>query len=859
MSARPRSADEAVETFLERRKSGEAIDAAAFAAEHPDLEPDLSQALESLLALESARGPERVGAFRIVREIGRGGMGVVLEALEEPLGRRVALKILPPELLASPSARARFRREAELASRLDHSGIATVYGAGVEDDRPWIAMRYVEGRTLARSISEAKSAGESCVRLDLSIARGRALALRVAELAAKLARALHSAHEQGVVHRDIKPSNVIVQPDGSPVLLDFGLAIEEESDGHSLTRTGEAPGTPAYLSPETVAGELARPDAQSDVYALGVLLYECLALRRPYDAPTPAALYRAILDGVAPNLRALNPSVPRDLAVVAATAMERDRSRRYRSALALAEDLEACAAGRPIAARPVPIHGRLMRWARREPRLAAAVAGAIGIAAAAFLWVSAAKAKAEENERLATQRADDVLSLSAIQELKELVEEADSLWPAYPDLLEAYDEWIAKAKVLVEGRENHPGLHDHEAKLAEISRRAPFDDPKDRWWHGQLGQLVSDLRSFTDEEQGLFSEGTSEEHGWGIEKRRQEAEAIEDRCVTGPEAKERWKEAIAAIAASPKYGGLEIAPQMGLLPIGADPESGLWEFAHLQSGEPPERDPEGNLAVTEAMGIVLVLIPGGTYWMGAQSIDPTARHYDPLAREDESPVHEVELAAYFLSKYEMTQGQWLRFVGSNPSYYGPSTNFNGRQTDLRHPVENVSWTDCTRVLTRLGLLLPTEAQWEVGCRAGTGTPWWSGADRDSLLGKINIGDQAFVRAGGPKPTGDNWPELDDGYGVHAPVGTFAGNPFGVHEVLGNVWEWCRDDVGDYGMPRNPGDSLRVVADSTQRRIRGGCFNVALSWARAGFRYFGTPDYSDDILGVRPARAVSSSR
>lgn len=371
----PASTEEAVELFLEQRRRGDATDASTFAARHPELGPELGAALDALLALEHVTReqdddllPERIGPYRIVREIGRGGMGVVLEAIEEPLSRRVALKVLPPELLSSASARARFRREAELAARLDHSGIATVYGAGVEAERPWIAMRYVEGQTLARWIAQARADGASCV--GFTTGAGRARALTVAATLARAARALHSAHEQGVVHRDVKPSNIIIAPDGTPVLLDFGLAITEESDGRTLTRTGETAGTPAYLAPENVSGERGRPDVQSDVYALGVTLFECLTLHRPFDAPTPLALYRAIVSGPTPDVRALNRDVPRDLSVVVATALDRDRARRYGSAAALAEDLDACAVGRAIAARPIPMHGRIWRWARREPKQA---------------------------------------------------------------------------------------------------------------------------------------------------------------------------------------------------------------------------------------------------------------------------------------------------------------------------------------------------------------------------------------------------------------------------------------------------------------------------------------------------------
>jgi serine/threonine protein kinase/predicted Zn-dependent protease len=379
------SAEDVLEQFLARVRGGEDLDPREFAGQHPDPDGELLSALEAavvMVALERAAQraealdvavPERVGAYRIVREVGRGGMGVVLEAVEEPLGRRVALKVLPPELYASASARARFRREAELAARLDHPGIATLYGAGVADERPWIAMRFVDGETLSHAIARSRDAGARCVRLNRAVADGRDTALTVAACVADVARALQSAHEQGVLHRDVKPGNVILTPEGAPVLVDFGLAIAAESDGRSLTRTGDTPGTPAYIAPEHVSGERARHDPQSDVYALGVTLYECLTLRRPFDAPTQVALYRAILSHAPTDVRAHNRDVPRDLAVVVATAMERDRARRYGSAQALAADLEACVDGRTIAARPVPLTGRAARWIRREPRMAALV------------------------------------------------------------------------------------------------------------------------------------------------------------------------------------------------------------------------------------------------------------------------------------------------------------------------------------------------------------------------------------------------------------------------------------------------------------------------------------------------------
>ncbi len=402
MKREPTSPEEAIDLFVASRRAGEDVDAATFAEQYAHLGPEVGLALESLLALEMAEHRTRpddeaadlqsFGPYRVLREIGRGGMGVVYEALEEPLGRRVALKVLPPQSLSSPSARGRFRREAELAARLDHSGIATVYGAGVDGERPWIAMRFVEGQSLAEKIAAAREAGAHCVDLGAQVAKEKSAVLAVAACLARVARALEAAHAQGVVHRDVKASNVVVSADGMPVLVDFGLAITEDSSGHTVSRTGETAGTPAYLAPEIVGGERARPDAQTDVYALGVTLYECLVLRRPFDAPTPVALYRAIVTDSPSSVRALNRAVPADLALVTAVAIERDRGLRYSSAAALADDLEACVEGRPIRARPVPITGRIARWMRREPRQAllasALLVALVGLGAFAGTWWS---------------------------------------------------------------------------------------------------------------------------------------------------------------------------------------------------------------------------------------------------------------------------------------------------------------------------------------------------------------------------------------------------------------------------------------------------------------------------------------
>jgi formylglycine-generating enzyme required for sulfatase activity len=398
-------------------------------------------------------------------------------------------------------------------------------------------------------------------------------------------------------------------------------------------------------------------------------------------------------------------------------------------------------------------------------------------------------------------------------------------------------------------------LAAHVADLErDVSERRTykFDDAHDRWWHGQLSILVGDLKAFMNEKTGLYSEGVSE-RGWGIVRRRKEATTIEERSVSGAEASSRWDDAIAAIATSEKYGGLKLSPQLGLLPIGEDRDSGLWEFAHLESGEPAQRGPDGKLVLKEEMGLVFVLIPAGSFWMGAQNTP--GRNHDPAANANESPVNEVTLDAFFLSKYEMTQGQWKWLTGRNPSFYAAGYGVGDRAFTLLNPVEQVSWTQCSALLSREGLILPTEAQWEYAARTGTETPWWTGADVHSLEGAANIADNYYKHHGGPVSFEfEEW--LDDGFAVHAPVGSFKANAFGLHDVIGNVFEWCRDGVGGYNLPVRKGDGLRQVTGGASRVHRGGAFlNPGSTLRSAGRMTFGAENRGD-YLGLRPARAIT---
>ena len=338
---------------------------------HPALAPALRRRFENLrlLGLTGTEGAssdelscEELGEFRILKPIGGGGMGVVYLAWWMTRARPVALKLLRAEGLRSAGARRRFRREMELMQRLDHPGVCRVYAYGEEDGAPYIAMQLVEGPSMAESIAAARRRGDLPSGADLRA---------VLECFESLAGALDAAHARGLVHRDVKPANVLLEPDGRPILVDFGLARQLEGETSFQTDARACVGTPAYVAPELLGGAV--PDARADVYALGVSLYERLTLELPWNAPTWQALVLRVEREPEPDPRRRNPAVPAALALVVRTAMAKDPRRRYQSARALAADLAAVREGRPTAARKVGVARAAARWATRYPAAAALV------------------------------------------------------------------------------------------------------------------------------------------------------------------------------------------------------------------------------------------------------------------------------------------------------------------------------------------------------------------------------------------------------------------------------------------------------------------------------------------------------
>lgn len=328
------------------------------------------------------------GDYELLEEIARGGMGVVWKARQVSLNRPVALKMILSGNFAGEAEVKRFRTEAEAAANLDHPHIVPIYEVGEHEGRHYFSMKLVEGGSLVSRLDE--------FRHDPAVA---------ARQLAKVARAVHYAHQRGILHRDLKPANILLDAQGEPHVTDFGLAKLVNQDS-GLTRTEAVMGTPAYMAPEQAQGKAKELSTAADIYSLGAMLYHLLTGRPPFAGATPVETMRKVVEEepVAPST--LMDRRDRDLETICLKCLEKDPRRRYASADALADDLERWQRHEPIAARPIATGERVVKWARRKPAMAA-LAGAtvlvalLGVAGIFWQWraAEAARGDAEENAR----------------------------------------------------------------------------------------------------------------------------------------------------------------------------------------------------------------------------------------------------------------------------------------------------------------------------------------------------------------------------------------------------------------------------------------------------------------------------
>jgi len=636
------------------------------------------------------------------------------------------------------------------------------------------------------------------------------------------------------------------------------------------------------------------------------------------------AVLQRVLAGPPAPLAQLAPSTPPELLAIAERALARAPEERYASVSDLADDLRAYLELRVVRAYRTGPLVELGKWVRRNRLSAASLAGLLLVGLSSGLVIARQQSTRLEQE---TRRRLELLAANLVREADSLwpidprrvtaldrwleqaievlavlpavraelaafraahADAAQSKLPERPDFevasLESRLETYRQSMAMLDRRERPATLSEEQFRNAltfsdanravleieipaierEIASRREartresdcvYSDPglQEQWT--RLTGFARDLESLSLPDGGLHSV---------VSRRRELAASLGDRTLVAEER--AWKEARASCAnrdECPLYDGLDLVPQMGLVPLGLDTRSGLWEFWHALSGERPLKDADGNWQVRPETGIVLVLVPSGMPMLGSQDEDPSGPNFfapepgvDEGLRQVDRWIADVPIAPFFLAKHELTQGQWLRLSGQNPSEHRAGNSFLGfPRLDRTHPVESVSWIEASDVLARHGLELPTEAQWEHAARAGTQTKYSTGATIETLLPYANFGDATAERHGIAQAI----LPYEDGFALHAPVDALPADAWGFHGLFGNVEEWCRDWYAsscERGRFLVDGTGEHVPRSGRLKAYRGGGFRSAPDQLWVSSRHGRLPHSFELDLGIRPSRSLS---
>ena len=884
--------------------------------------PDDSGWTEFMDQLRS-RGPT-YSRYTMRGEIARGGMGVIHRVYDLDVRRPLAMKVVLGTEGGGPTGDTprvddrtlgRFLEEAQVTGQLDHPGIVPVHDVGVDQGgRVFFTMKLVKGEDLREVFDKVHDPNDDSWNLT-----------RVLHVLLRACEAMAFAHQKRVIHRDLKPGNVMVGRFGEVFVMDWGLArilgqhdhkdirpripdttsesllrserrdaAEETPDRVLVTMDGDVVGTPAYMPPEQAGGQLDWIGPASDIYAIGAMLYHLLAGHMPYVERGMNASARTVLGmvltGPPKPLASVGRSLPPELISICETAMSRSIPARYRDMRSMADDLRAYLENRVVAAHRTGALAELRMWIVRNRATATALTAAILLACMGGVVIF----------RQALDRARVAERIRAENAMLQVRRDYEVAAPIAPESIPRLQQWLEAARRCALARDDcnaqlaslrergrelpstsadaerleslqrirpafhqeltrlrdaaeppAPGTDDAEflrvvpalvdmwaaeiAKLrARIALETPwqFDDDGVAAEYARVRRLAEDMALLTAPELGLIARVESR-----LERARV-AESLQD--------DPGWSEAITAIAApTGPYAGLTIERQAGLVPLGPDHDSGLWEFWHVASGTRPERDETtGRLLFGDASGIVLVLVPGGEARLG---VPPDLEDAELEFKKAERPDSLVPIEPFFISKFEVTQGQWLRLHGRHPSRFYAGYSGNGQpRIDWTHPVEQVDWTEARDAAHLWALALPTEAQWEYAARAANRFLYRGSDDPDSLLGDANeLGAEA------------------DGYVTHAPAMAFSANPFGLHHMNGNVWEWCADPWAKNQDRRSaafaPGDGLRAPSLYSERAVRGGSWHYHRKYLRATYRQPFQPNSRRDDLGFRTARRLEKGR
>ena len=480
--------DRVAEEFVDRCRRGETPSIAEYVAQFPGKEDKVRKLLSAVATMEQLRRgsrqarfmPERIGEFRVLRELGRGGMGVVYEAVQESLWRHVAVKAIHHSQLDQKRLQ-RFQREAQAVAQLHHTNIVPIFGVGEHDGIPYYAMQYIKGRGLDALLETWREG---------NIPQAAEHWRSAARYAKQAAEALGYAHDQGVFHRDIKPANILIDELDAVWITDFGLA---KIVGHEeLTASGDVIGTLRYLAPESLRGVA---DGRGDIYSLGLTLYEMLTLNPPFGMLSPSELLHKVSEGQPTRPRTLDPSIPRDLETIVLKATARDLKDRYPTAHALASDLDCFLRDRPIQARRVNLAERAWRWSRRNKMTAVllAMATALLVLTAVAGWTGYVISNAAlESERISLAQKNRYISMFN-DFLPGLL---DALIPEDP-LKDNYEVVPITQPLMdaVEGDDSPRVFADRTERLGPGGRHGPPIGPGQRMIDGQLPPSETGPRS----------------------------------------------------------------------------------------------------------------------------------------------------------------------------------------------------------------------------------------------------------------------------------------------------------------------------------------------------------------------------
>ncbi|MBL8693557.1 MAG: protein kinase [Planctomycetes bacterium] len=846
MTAKPPQPDsdplsDLVLDFFRQLERGEVPDVDSFCDQYAaPVAGEARERMEMLLSTDATpaeRRPEgqlvgsQLGDYRLLREIGRGGMGVVYLAWQSSLKRRVAVKVLPRERAASPIALERFQREATHAARLQHPGIVGIHTVGTSGGIHYFAMDFVDGFDLADALSKARASlrSETSPPSDLRLtSRGAASYIaEIAQIGAEVGDALHFAHGAGVIHRDVKPRNILLDAAGRARLADFGLA--RHLDDGTISQTGELGGTPFYMSPEQVRAQRSGIDHRTDVYSLGVVLYEALALRRPFEGSTSQEVLSQIAAREPKALRELNPRVPVDLETLVMKAMEKDPDQRYATAEALARDLRHFLAHEPIEARrPGPI-ARMRKLVRRNPAASGVLAASA--AAIALAWpVATATARAQAREQalaplrsaLAAPGGLSALPLDAVAEIAARARSASAELSLSNGERELVEQIRGEARALAAAVRA-----EEKVKLKKALEAADADPAVDDWYT-PLSRL-REASALVPDDASAAAEASLEHHLPSVriaaDLARETVEVSRLEVSTG-----RWLRGRRLTTAA------ELTMRWPL---------GIYRFV--------VRGPGGFAEVVrtldrlgETLEIQPVLRPTADATRGMRRIPPSIFLFGSAVADHPIALlagrREERLDGFWIDEREVSAGEYRQFLlqtGRKPPSAWPAA-WEPKWDSL--PATFVSYEDARAYAEWAGKRLPTALEWERAMRGTAGAEWPSADAAARPEEVLNLG-RGDGRAGG---FASQWSEyIAEAWPVAGvPEGASAD---GLVHGLGNASEWT-----DSVMSRRIAGRLSV--DRFWRITKGGSWRSSREF-RLSDGGFAPIDLQTFDVGFRCAKSV----